>query len=222
MIGKHDRGAPDHRARLVMLQDPDSRAENAYRLVLPTLLPAEHDVAPRRTLVAAVDATADGAVAAANLGVAAAAAGARTVVVDCNLRSPRLHALLGVENDRGLSDLLAADHPAGLVATTKVAGLSVLPAGAATSNEVDLLARPALANAIRIATADADLVLFTCASLAESSDAVLVAGWTECAILLLGARQTRRQDATRAKAQIERAGARILGALVFHEGRIDQ
>ncbi len=222
MIGKRDRGAPDHRARLVMLQAPESPAANAYRLVLPTILPAEPDGGPRRTLVVAVETSADGAVAAANLGVAAAAAGARTVVVDCNLRAPRLHTWLGVENERGLSSLLGTDKPAALVAATNVAGLCLLPAGSPASGGLDLLARPALGDAVRTATADADLVLVSCAALSESSDAILVASWVDSAILVIGARGTKRQDAARARDQLERAGVRILGALFFREGRVAQ
>ncbi len=219
MIGRRDRGEPDSRARLVMLQAPEGAAANAYRLALTTVLPDEHAAdAPRRMMVVAVDASADGPIATANLAVAAAATGARTVLVDCNLRRPRLHALLGVENVRGLSTIAGGSEPAGCLVPTDVAGLAVLPAGPSSSGGVDVLARQNVSDAVKAATTDADLVLISCAPFSEGPDAILVSRWIDTAILVLSGRGTRRADGTRAKEQLERAGVHILGAIFFRDG----
>jgi protein-tyrosine kinase len=220
VIGRRDRGEPDSRARVVMLQDPDGAAANAFRLALSNVLPRDRDgQTARRTLVVAVDSRADGPIATANLAVAAAGAGIRTILIDGNVRHPRLHALLGVANDRGLSTIGGADAATTGVVPTDVAGLALIPAGPPSSGGVDLLARPAVGDAVAAATAAADLVLVSCVAFLDGPDAILISRWVDSAILVVGARGTRRTDGTRAKEQLERAGVIILGALFYGESR---
>jgi non-specific protein-tyrosine kinase len=161
-----------------------------------------------------VDRSADGAVAVANLGVAAAASGTHTVVVDADLRNPRLHALLGTSNEHGVSSVGARTEFAACLQATNVPGLLVLPAGAATGAAADILASPVLSETMRASTADAELVLISCAPLSEGPDALMIARWVDGTILVLGADGTRRENAVAAKEQLERAGGRLAGAVL--------
>ena len=218
MIGKRGRPEPDARKALVMVGEPDGAAASAYRVALQSVLPGDHEAGgPRRTIVVAVDNGTDGAVATANLGVAAAAAGARTILIDANVHEPRLHALFGTPNDHGLSTL--AGQASTSVIPTRVPGLALIPSGALSSDGTDVLARTAVAEAVRAVTTDSDLVLVSCPPLAEGPDAILVSRWVDTAIMIVSSRGTRRSDATRAKEQLERAGVRILGAMLYREGR---
>jgi Mrp family chromosome partitioning ATPase len=57
-------------------------------------------------------------------------------------------------------------------------------------------------------------VLVSCAPFSDGPDALLIARWVDGTLLVLGANSTRREDAAAAKSQLERAGARILGAVL--------
>jgi non-specific protein-tyrosine kinase len=197
-----------------MLRAPESPAANAYRMVLSSLQGADGQGARGRYLVAAVDQTANGAVAVANLGIAAAASGIRTLIVDADLRHPRLHALLGTSNERGVSAPGAGAEAGACLQSTAVAGLMVLPAGPAIPVAADTLASPALSESLRDTTGDAELVLVSSAPLSDGPDGFVVARWVDGTILVLGANRTRREVAVWAREQLERAGARVVGAVL--------
>jgi Mrp family chromosome partitioning ATPase len=67
--------------------------------------------------------------------------GARTLLVDADLRRPSLHARLGVANERGLADLLDG-RKVQLVPVRE--NLALLPAGRSREYALELLSRPAL------------------------------------------------------------------------------
>ena len=106
-IAEHpDRGIPP-----VMLADPLSAGADGYRELRANLraVSAEHDL--RSFVVSSAVAGEGKTEVVANLGIALAQAGARVVVVDANLRSPKLGDLLDVGSSKGLTDLIAAPRP---------------------------------------------------------------------------------------------------------------
>lgn len=75
----------------------------------------------------------------ANLAWALAASGREVVVVDCDLRRPRLHALLGVSGERGVADVARGASLASVIQETAVDTLQVLPAGVSDSHPADIV-----------------------------------------------------------------------------------
>src|SRR5690606_10614557 len=91
-------------------------------------------------------------IAVANLAATYALAGHKTVLVDGDLRKPAQHQIWGVENGRGLADLLTDDR---LMAEpplipTAVENLSLLPSGTFSGSPSDLFANPRLLDAIGV------------------------------------------------------------------------
>src|SRR2546427_7885621 len=101
---------------------------------------------------------------AANLAVVFAQLGARTLLIDADLRQPCLHRLFGLDNRAGLSAVLSR-RAAAFEVLQRVAplpNLSVLPAGAPPPRPQDLLARPMFAQLLPQLPAPADLLLPDC------------------------------------------------------------
>lgn len=210
-LDKGSRRPPGARRDLVMLRAPESPAANAYRVALQQLQQTALREGRARFLVVGVEGSADAAAAVANIGVAAARVATRIVLVDADTREPRLHNLLGVDGTGGPQP---RDVGAGFaVQETHVPGLCLMAAGQFATGSVDVLANPAFAEALRQATACADLVLVTSAPVLTGADATLVACLVDGAILVVSADGTRREDAERAREQIERAGAPVIGAV---------
>ncbi|UUZ51625.1 hypothetical protein LP420_06925 [Massilia sp. B-10] len=97
---------------------------------------------------------------AANLAVAFAQLGQRTLLIDADLRAPRQHTLFGLSNRVGLSALLTRRLAAEAVEQIpELTGLSVLTASAAPPNPAELLGRPAFGTLIAALARYYDVVL---------------------------------------------------------------
>src|SRR5215213_3143661 len=93
---------------LVTVYDPDGAASDAYRMLRTNLFYALIDSPPKIIVLTSANIGEGKSTTAANLGVALAQADKNVLILDCDLRSPRLHSMFGVSNARGLVDILAA------------------------------------------------------------------------------------------------------------------
>ena len=127
----------------------------------------------------------------ANLAILSALAGQRILLIDANLRSPRLHTLFGLSNTQGLIDLLkggAEQAHANLeesIQTTSVPGLSVLPAGNVDAQAPDWLARPEIDQLLSKARGLADLVFIDSSAAGPYPEATILARHVDGVILVV-------------------------------------
>jgi capsular exopolysaccharide synthesis family protein len=199
---------------LVTLANPRSAAAEAYRTLRTNIQLSSIDSPVRALLVTSASADEGKSTTLANLAVAFAQAGQRVVIVDSDLRRPSLHTIFGVANERGLiSMLLEDDAPAPLV-DTAVPGLRLLPSGPIPPNPSELLGSKRVEQAIERLRADADLLLFDAPPVLAVSDAAVLSRRVDAALLIVSAGRTKRDHANRAKQQLERAGARLLGVVL--------
>ncbi|HRE25035.1 MAG TPA: CpsD/CapB family tyrosine-protein kinase [Anaerolineales bacterium] len=201
---------------LLTLSHPNSPAAEAFRTLRSNLIFAGLEK-PLQTLVVTSASADDGkSVALANLAVVMAQGGRRTILVDCDLRKPRQHALFGVPNVAGFSDWMTEASPAAPALTTipEVPGLQLLPAGTATANPADLLTSPRIRDLIVGLKSQADFVLFDAAPLLAVSDAALLAANLDGAVLVVASGQARRDDVQRAREMLEKIRVRVVGAIL--------
>ena len=146
---------------------------------------------PRRIAVLGWEAGAGRSLVVANLAVAFAQLGTRTLLIDADLRQPSLHRLFGKSRDGwGLSNLL--NDQCGLECAHSVQafpGLRLLTAGSPAPNPQELLCRSGLAELLESAAPAYDVVLLDTAGLARTADARIVAAAAGAAIVV--ARQGR-------------------------------
>ena len=108
--------------------------------------------------------------------------GARTLVIDANLRSPSVHRVFRLKNERGLADLLD-ERPVQLAACRE--NLAVLVAGAVREDPLELLSRPRLANFLRAAARPFDVVLIDTPAAEAGPDLEIFAALARGALLVV-------------------------------------
>ena len=204
--------------RLVMLRYPGSEVADAYRGLLTKIGFAAGSA--RSLMVASPDASGIGSIVAANIALAYAEAGRTVILVDADFRSPRLHSLFGVANDRGLTNLLAfRDMPLAFVTTaTSHPKLGLMPAGPPPSATAEALELPFLNALMRRLLHAADVVVFASPSTADSLDATVLAGSAEESVLVVPA-GARAADIVEAAAALERARVHFTGAVLYRQVR---
>ena len=197
---------------LITLTDPRSPASEAYRTLRTNLSFYSLDE-PIRTLVVTSPTANEGkSVTIANLAVTMAQGGRRTILVDCDLRRPSLHTLFGTENNAGLTTMILDESQEAPLLSTGVDNLYLLPSGPLPPNPADLLGSRQVERVLESLLQRADILLIDAPPVLGFSDAVILGARADGVLLVLRAGKTRREDAEQAKAQLERANVRIVGA----------
>ena len=151
---------------------------------------------------------------AANLAVAFAQLGERTLLVDADLRAPRQHRIFGLPESAGLSVVLSGRADRGALLPLAAFGpLSILPAGAVPPNPQELLSRPVLAALLRELRAEFDVILFDTPPARHCADAQSVAYRAGHALVLARRHHTRLADASAVVRELGDTGARVLGTV---------
>jgi capsular exopolysaccharide synthesis family protein len=201
-------------ANLVTLTNPRSPASEAYRTLRTNLSFSGLDV-PIHTLVATSPAPEEGkSTTLANLAVAFAQGGKKTLLVDCDLRRPSQHTIWGIEQQPGLTSMMLEGLKKTPLVDVGVENLSVLPSGPLPPNPADLLDSTRMDAIVKQLKGEADIVLFDAPPVIAVTDATLLAAKLDGVLLVFRAGSTRRDHAERAKDLLERVNIRLVGAVL--------
>jgi len=152
---------------------------------------------------------------AANLAVAIAQSGKRVVLVDADLRTPRVHKLFGLLPTSGLASVLAGTaEPQEAVQASGIDGLSVLPCGPLPANPAELLTSPAFKDLLELLREQSDFVIVDTPPLLEVTDASVVASRVDGVLLTLRLGKNGRPAAEAAAETLAAVGATLLGVVV--------
>jgi protein-tyrosine kinase len=153
---------------------------------------------------------------AANLAVAFAQVGERTLLIDANLRSPRQAELFGVGGSAGLTGVLGG-RVSIKEAISRVMGfdrLSVLAAGPAVPNPQELLSRVPFSYAMETLPSGFDIVIVDTPPVLDCADAQIIAAHAGGCLLVARRHVTRLNDISRCKRRLEPSNAAVLGLVI--------
>ncbi len=176
-------------SELVTLNEPFSpRAEYFRALRTQLMMRVLGDTDQRRGQALAVISPDSGdgkTYCAANRAVSLAQLGGRTLVVDADMRSPRLHEVFSLPNRAGLSSILSGRADKQVIQqVAAVPSLFVLPVGTTPPNPLELLERPAFGLLMRELAAKFDYVIVDTPAAALGSDASVVAARCGAAVVV--------------------------------------
>src|SRR5262249_10781369 len=146
-----------------------------------------------------------------NLAVVLAQSGRRVMIVDTDLRRPRLHRVFGVDNSRGVSTFLSGleREPDPLVIPTGIENLEVFPRGPIPPNPSELLDGPLLAElGERYAQRGYDHLILDSPPLLALADPVIVASRVEATLVVARAGRTPKETLREAAMKLSKAGVR--------------
>jgi chain length determinant protein tyrosine kinase EpsG len=180
---------------LVTLNQPFSLQAESFRAIRSQMMMRVfvESEGPRPALAVVSPDSGDGKTYfAANLAVALAQLGGRTLLVDADMRGPRQHEVFNLNNNAGLSGILSGRAESQVV--QQVAGvpsLFVLPVGITPPNPVELVERPAFGLLIRELTSKFDHVIVDTPALVYGSDATVIAARCGSAIVIARRNESR-------------------------------
>jgi capsular exopolysaccharide synthesis family protein len=152
---------------------------------------------------------------AANLAVVLAQGGKRVVLVSADMRRPRLHEFFGLENDRGLAEILTHKMPAweGLQ-ESGVENLWIFTSGQVADAPAELLTSDRMIDFISERREVVDFIVIDSPPLLAVADGLELAARVDGVLYVADAQHTPRGALKEARRQLEWVGARVLGAVL--------
>ena len=212
----------DGRVELVTWVRKKSLIAESFRTTLTSILFSAHDGDRPKVLVLTSASPKEGkTTVAANIAIALAEINHKVLIVDADLRRPRMHSVFEVNNDgNGLSELLLS--PTALEASTIVAAarptpiprLFVLPSGKARLNATSLLHSERLPELVTLLRKEFDTVVIDTPPMVNIPDARVMARLADGVILVLRSALTTRDAALLAKQRFVDDGIPLMGTIL--------
>ena len=205
------RGA-DPREELI---DPKSGLTEAYLSVQSSLSFASEHGIPNTLVVTSTQPAEGKSTTAYAIAHSIGRSGARTVLIDGDMRSPSVHESLGLPNDRGLSNYLSGTGELEQL-LHKVDGLpmAIITAGPLPPNAAELLRGPRLPHLIAELRQRFDHVIIDSPPVMGLADAPLLASQTEGTVFVIQARSIKARVAHRALERLRQGHSKIIGAVL--------
>lgn len=201
----------------ITMGDPRSPTAEAYRTLRTNVSHTSVDK-PLRTLMVTSSEPAEGkSTVISNLGVVLAQTGRRVIIVDCDLRHPRIHTYFGLDNRQGMSDLFfqTADVPPdNYCQETKVKNLWVITTGPLPPNPAELLGSQKMQRILAAMRQSAEVILIDTPPTLAVTDAAVLAPTLDGVLLVARPGTTRVSALHHTLEQMRQVNANVLGIVL--------
>ncbi|WP_210480591.1 polysaccharide biosynthesis tyrosine autokinase [Naasia sp. SYSU D00948] len=200
---------------LIVHADPRNPRAESFRALRTNLQFVSIEGRPRSIVVTSSLPGEGKSTTTANLAIAMAETGAKVVIIDGDLRLPRLAEYMGLEGAVGLTDVLIGRAQVADVLQRWGKGyLFVLPAGRVPPNPSELLGSRAMVQLLQQLTEQFDFVLIDAPPLLPVTDAAVLSRFTGGALVITAAGRTRKNELSAALRSLEHLGSRVLGVVM--------
>jgi polysaccharide biosynthesis transport protein len=206
---------------LVAYHERTSLVAESFRTTLTSILfSGGSGVRPRVLVVTSASPKEGKTTVVCNLAAALSEVQSAVVLVDADMRRPRLHTVFHLENGPGLSDLLAGTEPLEwetiepLLLDTGVPGLKLLTSGQSRHKATSLVYSTRMPELMRILGSRFDMTLFDSPPMMNITDARVMGRYADAVIMVVRAGQTTRDAALMAKQRLLDDGSTLMGVIL--------
>jgi polysaccharide biosynthesis transport protein len=209
-------GDADDRARdLYVHEQPTSRIAECCRSIRTNILFSAADRQIKTIVVSSANPREGKTTCVIYLGTTMAQSGMKVLLIDTDMRRPRLHSSLGVSRQTGLSNLIVGDQDYdSVIRTTDIPNLFVLPCGPLPPNPAELLMSHRFETVLAELAKRFDRIILDSPPLQVVTDAVVLSKQADGAILVVHANKTLRDEIKRSARQIKNVEGTIFGVIV--------
>jgi polysaccharide biosynthesis transport protein len=205
---------------LTVYREPTSLAAEACRSIRTNLmfLSAQKEI---QLFVVTSPGPRDGKTTAAiSLAITMAQAGARVLLVDTDLRKPRIHKSFGLPADKGVSTAIMGDAAVrDLIIHSEIPNLDILPSGPIPPNPAELFHTDRFREILVQCRHGHDKIILDAPPTGPVTDPAIIGSMADGVLMVLRAGHTTREAAVLARRHLTDAGARILGLVVNQTDR---
>jgi capsular exopolysaccharide synthesis family protein len=203
---------------LLINADARSPLAEAYRHLRTSVLLSAAGGAPQTMLVTSSQPAEGKTTTAVNTALILAQTGASVLVVDADMRRPRIHSIFDIGNDHGLSTILSSKMSEAemfnLITPHEAAGLYLLPSGAIPPNPAELIASDEMRRLITALKSSFTHIVIDSPPIASFTDSVLIASLVDGVMLVVHGGRASRGIVRRSRQVLQDVGAKIFGVVL--------
>lgn len=209
------------------LKDPKSSLSEAYRTLRTSLQFSGTDSGMRTLVITSPEPSEGKSTTALRLAEDFAGLGKRVLLIDADMRKPKLHRLLNTHNAIGLSNLLTnvvkAGNIEGIFQATHHPNLTFMSSGTIPPNPADILVSQKMGLMLQFTKKRYDLIILDAPPVIGLSDAPVLGRQADATLLIVAAKQATRKSAANALKRLKSAGSNVVGAAMtkFAVGKLD-
>jgi capsular exopolysaccharide synthesis family protein len=212
-----ENGKPDGNRvpELVTLHAPKSTASEAYRGIRTSILFSSADKPPQVLLISSAAPQEGKTCTALNLAITMAQADTKVVLVDCDMRKPSLHRVMGVPKDIGLSNLLvgSCDVKEAII-STRIENLDLIPSGPIPPNPSEILGSARMATLLELLRKTYQRIIIDSPPITAVTDAAVLGSLADGSVIVVRAGDTPREIVRNGVNHLMSVNSRILGAVL--------
>jgi len=205
-------------SELLMNVDSRSPLAEAYRHLRTSVLLSTAGRTPKSLLVTSSLPGEGKTTTAVNTAISLAQTGASVVIIDADMRRPRLQSIFDMQGQQGLSSILSSDasedEMLSLVRSDEESGLSVLTSGPIPPNPAELLGSDQMHRLLAVLQAKYTHVVIDSPPVSSFTDGVLISTMVDGVLLVVHGGKSSRHIVRRSKQLLNDVGAKIFGVVL--------
>lgn len=215
VIAPNDDQDEDVPPEMVVLNSPKSTASEAYRGIRTGILFSSAESEPQVIMVTSAGPQEGKTITSSNLAITMAQSGNKVVLLDCDMRRPRVNKLFGISRNRGMTNLLVEKTDLKLtVFNTSIPNLHVIPSGPIPPNPSEILGSKRMEELIEVLRKNFTRIIIDTPPITAVTDAALLGKLSDGVVLVVRANRTVRDMAKTGLEQLRAVGAKLLGVVL--------
>ena len=192
-----------------------SRVGEAYRSLRTALMLSSSGRHPKTILITSSLSKEGKTTTTANIGVVFSRTGARTLLIDLDMRKPYLSRYFGIKSNKGMSSFLSGNSDlASQISATSFPNLCLLPAGPIPPNPAELIGSLRMQEALKLLSNHFDHIIIDSPPILSVTDALVVSPLVNGVVMVIHGGKTPREAVMKSSGHLEHVGAKILGAII--------
>ncbi len=198
----------------IVVSDPTSQIAEGYKGIRTSLLLSSPEKPPRKILVTSMRPEEGKTSTSVNLAMAIAQADYKVLLVDADMRKPRIHKVFGLTNTKGLSTYLAGASDLGVLQQGPLQNLSVLTSGPIPPNPSELLSSSRMNEMLALLSEKYDIVVCDSPPLLSVADALVLSKMVDGSIIVARAGKVTYDDVRKGLKSLHDLNAHIIGLVI--------
>jgi len=197
-----------------VLETPRSSIAESFRALRAALMLSTAEHPPKRVLVTSMSPGEGKTTMAANLAVTLANSANRVLLVDGDLRKPRIHEIFDLDNSKGLATYLAGTSDEKIINTAPHENMGIITAGPTPPNPGELLGSQKMKDLLKVISEKFDFIIFDSSPILAASDSLVMSNLLDGTIIVSRAGKTSYEVMNRGLRSLSGVNAHILGMAI--------
>lgn len=203
---------------LITHYSPKSTASESYRGIRTSLLFSSADKVPKIILVTSAGPSEGKTLTSTNLAITMAQAGSRVIIVDCDMRKPKVHKMFNLSRDMGMSSVLVSEDLETILndvtLPSGIPNLEVIPCGPIPPNPSEIIGSQKMSLIMDELGKRYDRIIVDSPPITAVTDSTVLAKFVDGVMLVVHAGVTPKQVVKTGLEQIQGVEANVLGAVL--------